>query len=400
MSNRITRRKVLTRGLAGLTVVVAGGVVWRAWDNGVFNAGEGPAYHPWRDWREARLDGPMALIQAGILAANAHNSQPWRFHVGDNQIALYADADRHLGALDPFRREMMLSLGCVLENMAHSATAEGIKTRIEAEPGRLLEGQLPSPGKPVAVVRLSAEEARKPSPLHDAIAKRHTNRGAYIADQAVGTAGLEQMRALNDDPALRLFLIGREPERSHLGELIVAATEEIIADTQMAGDSARWFRFDRDAIDRHRDGITLDASGLPPVINAAAKILPPPSDQEADKQWLTATKEVHVATAPLLGMIAVRDLYDRPTALAAGRLWQRLHLWATAQGLAAHPLNQPPEMVDRERMLDKPPRTAEALAQITGDADWRPTFIFRLGHAERQALPSPRRPIDAVVARS
>jgi hypothetical protein len=40
--------------------------------------------------------------------------------------------------------------------------------------------------------------------------------------------------------------------------------------------------------------------------------------------------------APLLGLIVVRDPYDRPTALRAGHPWQRLHLLVTARGLAAH----------------------------------------------------------------
>jgi hypothetical protein len=33
--------------------------------------------------------------------------------------------------------------------------------------------------------------------------------------------------------------------------------------------------------------------------------------------------------------------------IAAGRAWQRLHLAATAEGIAAQPLNQPVEMIRR-----------------------------------------------------
>jgi hypothetical protein len=117
-------------------------------------------------------------------------------------------------------------------------------------------------------------------------------------------------------------------------------------------DCKRWLRFDWDAVQRTRDGVTLDAVGLPPLVNAVAKMPPPPSAEEADQQWLETMQEVHVATAPLLGMIAVQDLYDLPTTLAAGQAWQRLHLWATARGLAAQPLNQPAEMVGRGASSD------------------------------------------------
>ena len=62
---------------------------------------------------------------------------------------------------------------------------------------------------------------------------------------------------------------------------------------------------------------------------------------------------MHVATAPAFGFISVRDLYDKAQTLRAGRLWQRMHLWATTQGVAMQPLNQPVEMVDRERGLGR-----------------------------------------------
>ena len=45
----------------------------------------------------------------------------------------------------------------------------------------------------------------------------------------------------------------------------------------------------------------------------------------------------------------MRDRYDRLSAIAAGRAWQRLHLDATSRGMALQPLNQPIEMIDRER---------------------------------------------------
>jgi nitroreductase len=101
----------------------------------------------------------------------------------------------------------------------------------------------------------------------------------------------------------------------------------------------------------------------------------------------------------VLGVIAVDPLYDRAQAIAAGRAWQRMHLFATARGLAMQPINQPVELVDRERQLGKEPRAAQALESILSDRTWRPTFAFRLGFPTRDVPPSPRRPVgDVVVA--
>jgi len=93
----------------------------------------------------------------------------------------------------------------------------------------------------------------------------------------------------------------------------------------------------------------------------------------------------------------VRDRLDMRSAIEAGRAWQRLHLAATAEGLAAQPLNQPVERIDRDAMLGKPDGFGPALAKLAGLPGWEPTFVFRLGIPERAAGPSPRRALDEVM---
>jgi nitroreductase len=99
----------------------------------------------------------------------------------------------------------------------------------------------------------------------------------------------------------------------------------------------------------------------------------------------------------LIGLIAVRDRYDKTDSMRAGRIWQRIHLLATARGLAARPSNEAVEMVDYERLRGKEPRRAGLLTGITGDVGWQPTFVFYMGYPIRTAPPSPRRSIDNVV---
>src|SRR5271165_4597945 len=91
-------------------------------------------------------------------------------------------------------------------------------------------------------------------------------------------------------------------------------------------------------------------------------------------------------------MLLVRDRLDAPSALQAGRAWQRLHLAATAEGLAAQPLNEPVECIDRDAMLGRPDNFGPASAKFAAAPGWEPTRTFRLGVAERAAGPSPRRP--------
>ena len=77
------KRRTFLKGAGALTVLVAGSGVWRAYDQGIFSIGQGPAYEPWKNWRTDASEGPLALVRAAILAANPHNTQPWLFKVMD-----------------------------------------------------------------------------------------------------------------------------------------------------------------------------------------------------------------------------------------------------------------------------------------------------------------------------
>ena len=393
------KRRALLRGAVAVAIVAVGGLAWRAHDQGVFSGGTGPAYEPWTTWQSDAAEGALRLVRAAILAASPHNTQPWLFRVTPARIELYADTVRNLGAFDPYLREMHIGLGCAVENMVRAAGAYGYDVTVTL-PAAPLSPPGAAPRRDLVATLDLAPASPQADPLVEAIAIRRTNRAAYDPGRSVPVEVLSEMSALaTDEASVRLLLFSEPAERRKLGTAVVAATETIIADPRMVEDSERWLRWRRADLQERRDGVTLDAAGLPPLLLAAAKLLPPPSAERNHRSWLDATRDVHVPTSALLGLIAVRDLYDRPQALRAGRLWQRLHLLATTQGLAAQPINQPVELVDRERDLGKPARAAAVLAELTGDPAWKPTFAFRMGFPTRAVAPSPRRGVDDVLLR-
>ena len=164
--------------------------------------------------------------------------------------------------------------------------------------------------------------------------------------------------------------------------------------------TGRWMRTGRADVERHRDGVTVDAAGLSPFVTAMAKLLPDQDVATANRYWRDATRDVHIPTAALFGIVLVRDRMDVGQCLAAGKAWQLCHLTATKFGLAAQPLNQPAEMADRNLVLGRQDFYKPALAALTDWKDWDPTFVFRLGFAERPAPRSPRRAFDDVMRRT
>ena len=398
----MTSRRTLIAGGAGAALLAALG--YRAWDRGVFSAGEGPAFAPWQEWQGHAGEGSRRPRHAAILAASAHNTQPWIFEPHDNAITVYADRSRNLGTFDPFRREMHLSLGCAIANLRLAALKLGLAAHCTPANGRL---QLSPPNTSVEAARIDLQSLENAGyslqdefRLADAIPNRHTNRGSYLPNKPIPPAILDTLSEPYSSGPARIVLVKDAAARSELGDIIIDATQRIISDKEMAADSARWFRTGRREILEHRDGVTTDTAGISPMITAASKLLPDLDTDSADQYWLTSTREVQVPTAAVFGMVVVKDRLDMAQAIAAGQAWQMLHVQATLHGIAAQPMNQPVEMVDRNAMLGRPDTFKAALQKLAGVNDAEATFVFRLGYAERPALPSPRRPLENVIRRT
>jgi hypothetical protein len=391
-SGGVTRRTLLRRGAIGgatLLVAAAGGVSYRAYDEGVFQSGDGGAYDAWRDWDEQR--GPTALVAAAILAANPHNTQAWIFRVSAQRIDLFADRARDLGAVDPLRREMYVGLGCALENLMLAAAANGYRATVRL---------LPSPGQSVhaATIELAPGPVRR-SALYEQIPHRHTDRSAY-RQRPVPAAALEQMAALATDlPETRLYWLSSDDDRRHVGELMVAAARALTEDRQQSIDDNRWFRHDWDAIQRHKDGLTLDAQGLPELTTAIAKLLPGTSRRYNDRFWVDRTRDPQTATAAAYGIVAVPDAQDNRHRINGGRLLERIHLWTAAHGLSLGHMNQITERADRERQLGLTPVFGNAIRQLVPEDGFAQLAAFRIGYPDTGAgrRRSPRRPVRDVT---
>jgi nitroreductase len=387
----MNRRTLLRRaGLAAGTIAVGGtgALGYRAYDQGVLQLGQGPAYEPWADWK--RHSGLIPLVAAATLAPNPHNSQPWLFRIRSNRIDLFADASRNIGAIDPFKREKYIGLGAALENLVVAAEATGYRAGVTLVP----EGAHSDHAARIELSRATKHN----SFLADQIAKRHTNRYAFVSDKDVPTAALAAIAGLGDASTsdARLLWFSSNRQRSQLRSLLVAATEAIIRDPDQSRSDYQWFRQTWDEIQRQRDGITIDASGLPELTQALAKLLPAQSRQATDDAWLTATRDRHTKTAAAYGIVAVRDATDNRQRLGGGRLLERVHLWTTGNGIALQHMNQLTERADRERELSIKPQFGEALAQLLPDG-WQALSLFRIGYPTDTPNKSPRRAVEAVI---
>jgi hypothetical protein len=204
------------------------------------------------------------------------------------------------------------------------------------------------------------------------------------------------LRALSDDPVVGLHVVSSPEDRARFREEIVRATEAIVADAEMLAASDAWYRHSADEIAANRDGVTLDATGNGALTRTFGKAFARPSAETAASYWLDSTRTSHT-TGSAFVVLSTPAPSTREAELRVGRIYQRMHLAATLEGLAMQPLNQLAERQDREEERGLPARFGANLESVVGRGR-RAQMIFRIGYAWDDAPKSPRRPLEWVLA--
>src|SRR5262245_12773979 len=94
----------------------------------------------------------LSAIALANRAPSVHNTQPWRWVVGDTSVHLLADRTRHLPATDPDGRDLLLSCGAALHHLRVAYTALGWQAVVhplptEQDPDHLATITTPRPVK-------------------------------------------------------------------------------------------------------------------------------------------------------------------------------------------------------------------------------------------------------------
>ena len=155
----ISRRKALTL-IGGGTILAASAAV------GGFAATRTPkdALRPWA-LAGSYADPRKNALSYALLAPNPHNLQPWEVTLeGEDALTLRHDGERWLPHTDPDGRQIMVGMGCFLEQMVIAASAAGQAVDLTLFP----EG----PGGPIAHAVFS--EGAAPDPLAAHIMERRS----------------------------------------------------------------------------------------------------------------------------------------------------------------------------------------------------------------------------------
>lgn len=106
---------------------------------------------------------------------------------------------------------------------------------------------------------------------------------------------------------------------------------------------------------------------------------------------------MHTKTAAAYGVITVRGPGGARTRLLGGRLLERIHLAATAHGLAFQHMNQITERIDRQASLGAAPTFSNRFGALLATPGRGPLASFRIGYPVRAPRLPPRRPASWVT---
>jgi hypothetical protein len=194
--------------------------------------------------------GIKEAIRFATLAANGHNTQPWRFRVSEKSVAILPEFARRTPVVDPDDHHLFTSLGCAAANLSLAAHALG-------RPGELRFDSAAN-----AIVFHHSNGAESPSPLLDAIPLRQSARAEFNG-QSVKPEELVQLEKAAKIEDVDLVLLTARPQIDRVRDLLVAGNTAQLLDRNFVAELKRWLRFNpRDAAERG-DGLYSASSGNP-----------------------------------------------------------------------------------------------------------------------------------------
>lgn len=312
----------------------------------------------------------VQAVESAIRAPSSHNTQPWLFRIGEDQVELYADRRRSLPVVDPEDRELTISCGAALFNLCLSIRHQGRATAVEVLADRNLDR--------LALVRIGAARSAAPEEesLSGAISRRRTNRLPFEQRPIPNDVISALERAAQAEGAMLDAVTGLS--KNALVDLIAEGDRIQAADTSFRRELAAWVHPNRA---KNKDGMPAGGFGAGDMASLVFPLILRTFDWGKGQ---AARDRQLAAGSPALAVLTTGE--DNPAAwLKAGQALERVLLTAVSHGLSASFLNQPIES----------PSLRIRLADLLGVGEF-PQLILRMGYG-RDVSPTPRRDLADVL---
>lgn len=194
------------------------------------------------------------LVQFAILAPSTHNSQPWKFEVGEDSILLKTNFERALAVSDPTNRHLYISLGCALANLLVAADYYGFQTSLEYFPS----------DRPDVIIKVHFNPSSRPASIQNhlifAIPRRRSNRSRYTNRMPVPEF-LTLITTLSSQN-LGLSVVADEQKKNKIAEILM--------ESRIKAFSVKAFR--NEMANYKRTNFTSSSIGMPGFVMGFSNI--------------------------------------------------------------------------------------------------------------------------------
>jgi len=310
------------------------------------------------------------LVRYATLAANSHNTQPWRFSTTENAVTILPDLARRTPVVDPDDHHLFVSLGCAAENLSIAAEARGRRATVGFDPT----------GDGSVAIALEPAPAAE-TPLFVAIPERQCTRSEFDG-RAVPAGDLAQIAEAARVDGVDVVMIADPSRMDAVLDYVVAGNTRQVEDPAFVAELTQWLRFNAGHAAETRDGLYSAASGNPTTPAWLGRLVFPwifSAGSENDRYSRQIRSSAGIA-------IFVAREEGKAGWVSVGRSYQRFALQATALGIRNAFVNQPVEV----------PEVRAEFAKWLG-LGRRPDLVVRYGYAPPMPK-SLRRPVTEIMA--
>jgi nitroreductase len=328
--------------------------------------------------QKSEFDRMQFLIRFALLAPSGHNTQPWSFSIEGNEIFIWANRERSLEGSDPHRHQLLLAFGCMIENLYIAACYYDFDPTITYFPD---SQNLDLIARVTIGKSRGIKEDENTSKLMSAIPLRRTNRGKYTNKQ-IPEEFIKAIKRYHGEE-FGVSLISDPKKKDTIADIVNNAQIEAMEDPVFREELSH---FIKSSFTREHAGMPGFALEIPAPISLVASQLI--KKINLSKQSRKKDNELLKKYTPMFVVISSRK-NDSLSWLAAGRIFERSWLMATACGLACSPMAAAIQST----------QYCKQLKSILGTT-FEPQVFFRVGYPVKQFDHSPRFLVEHLIRKS
>jgi len=318
------------------------------------------------------IDRIKFVLGYAILAPSTHNSQPWLFRIENDSVKIYYDKNLKIPEADPIGRDLYISLGCFLENLAIAANYFGIIRDVKY----VLQDNL------VAEIYFNDDGQRNKDLeyLVDTIPKRVNARG-FFEQKTLSKKIRAKMMSLKKDQRIRINFVTDKEKIKKLSEITAEGLRLAYKRPSFRKEMSGWMH---NSLSGKKSGLSGYSLRMPFILSFIVPTLVRFFDISP---LLAKLNYKSMSSVPFVCILSSKE--SSPSIwLEVGRLAERYMLQLNSESIRASIFVASIEMGDLYKKVQ----------ETIGD-NLIPQFLFCAGYMKHVQKHSPRQSVDEKILR-